>query len=239
MLLCERLGGVTNCNVVIQFYLLEHAAHFVVNRNKLCYCCSLFTDINVITGGAVLVRPDSAALAELVKSWEEVNHLYVVENFLRHLLSQEETFMCELTATLTNSGNFSVVLSAVTPTGHTICLNAGKNLVQAINKKSSPTQDAMLRPVAMTAALMNPFNPEATIKGFLLNTQNQMMSKASDLRGQAASKANDALIEADRYVKERQHSMANKAFGQSVTLLMHIWIYACAIACAAVAMTIA
>ena len=233
MLLYERLEGVISCNVVIQSYLLEHAAHFVVNRKNHCSIYYYYA----IIGGAILVHPDSAALAELVKGWEEVNHLYMVENFLRHLLSEEEAFKCELMATLTNSGNFSVVLSAVTPTDHTTCLNAGKNLVQAINKKSSPTQDAMLHPVAMTAALMNPFNPEATIKGFLLNTQNKMMSKASNLRDQAASKANDALIEADRHVKEKQYSMANKAPGQSVSLLMHIWTYACAIACAAVAMT--
>lgn len=155
----------------------------------------------------------------------------MVENFLRHLLSNEEVSKCELTATMTNSGNISVVLSAASATDHTTCLNGGKTLVQAINKKSPTTQGAMLRPVAMTAALMNPFNPEATIKGYLLNTQNQMMSKASDLRDQATSKANDALVDAEKQVKEKQYSMANKELGQSVTLLMHIWTYACAIAC--------
>ena len=165
----------------------------------------------------------------------------MVENFLRHLLSAEEASKCELTATLTNTGNFSVILSAASSTDHTICLDAGKNLVQAINMKSSTTQDAMLRPVAMTAALVNPLNPKASIKGYLINTQNRMISKASDLRGQAAIKAKNALIEADRRVKEKQHSnklKANKALGQSTTLLMHIWIYACAITCA-VAMTVA
>ena len=184
----------------------------------------------------MLVHPDSGALAELVKSWEEINHLYVVENFLRHLLSKEEASKCELTATLTNSGNFSVVLLAVSATDHSTCLNAGKNLVQAINKKTSTTQDAMLHPVAMTAALMNPFNPEATIKGFLLKSQNRMMSKAYDLRDQAADRANDALIDADRRVKAQQYS--NKALGQSMTLFMHIWTYTCAIVCA-IAMLIA
>ena len=239
VLLFERLGGVINCNAVTQFYLLEHAAHYVVNKNKNVLLRYLINNFSVnIIGGAILVHPDSSALAELVQSWEEVNHLYVVENFLRHLLSNEEASKCELTATLTNSGNFSVILSAASATDHTVCLNAGKNLVQVINKKSSSTQDAMLRPVAMTAALMNPFNPEATVKGFLLNTQNRMMSKASDLRDHAAGKANDALVEADRHVKEKQYSMANKAFGQSVSLLVRVCKYACAIACA-VAMTVA
>jgi hypothetical protein len=180
-----------------------------------------------------LVQPDSSALAELMQSWEEVNHLYMVENFLRHLLSKEEASKCELTATLTNLGNFSVVLSAASATDHTICLNAGKNLVQAINDKSSTTQDAMLHPVAKTAALINPFNPEATIKGFLLDSQNKMMTKASGLRDQAANKANDALVEVDKEVKEKQYSsMANEALGQS-------WICICAILCAGVAVTIA
>jgi hypothetical protein len=31
VLLCERLGDVMSYNAVIQFYQLEHAAHFVVN----------------------------------------------------------------------------------------------------------------------------------------------------------------------------------------------------------------
>ncbi len=183
-----------------------------------------------------MVHPDSGALAELVQSWEEVNHLYMVENFLRHLLLKEEASKCELTATLTNSGNFSVVLSTASAIDHTICLNAGKNLVHAINDKSSITQDAMLRPVAKTAAFINPFNPEATIKGFLLDSQNKMMSKATDLRDQAANEANDALIEAEREVKEKQYNrMANKALRKAVTALMTC---ICAIICAA-AMTVA
>ena len=187
-----------------------------------------------------MVHPDSGALAELVQSWEEINHLYMVENFLRHLLSNEEAAKCELTATLTNSGNFSVVLSAATATDHTICLNAGKNLAQAINKKSSMTEDAMLGPVAKTAKFINPFNPEASIKGFILDSQNKMMSKASDLKDQAAGKANDALVDAEKHVKEQQYNnnMANKALGKSATVLMYIWTYICAIACA-VAMTVA
>ena len=164
----------------------------------------------------------------------------MVENFLRHLLSAEEASKCELTATLTNTGNFSVILSPTSAVDHTICLDAGTNLVQAINTKSSTTQDAMLRPVAMTAALMKPLDPKAYIKGYLIDTQNQVISKAVDLRGHAEKKAKDALIEADRRVKEekRQRILANKALGQSRTLLMHVWIYAWAIICA-VAMTVA
>ena len=65
-----------------------------------------------------------------------------------------------------------------------------------------------------------------------------MMSKASDLQDQATSKANDTLVETDRHVKEKQYSMANKALGQSLTLLMHVCSYAYATVCA-VAMTVA
>lgn len=177
----------------------------------------------------MLVRPDSDALTDLVKSWEEINHLYVVENFLRNLLSKEETSKCDVTATLTNSGNFSVVLSALSPTDHTTCFLAGKKLADSINSKSPRTQDAMLSPVAKTAALLNPFNPGASIKGFLHTTQNQMISKANDLRDQATGKANDALLEVDRKVQERKQY--NKASKQSSTLFVHIWTYACVIIC--------
>ena len=92
----------------------------------------------------------------------------------------------------------------------------------------------MLHPVAMTAALINPFNPEASIRGFLLKSQNQMMSKASNVRDQAADRANDALVEAGRQVKAQQQSssVANKALGHSTTLFTLISTYTCAIVCA-------
>lgn len=185
----------------------------------------------------MIVRPDSAALAELAVSWEEINHLYVVENFLRHLLSKDEAEKCELTAILTNSGNFSVVLSATTPEDHSICLTASRNLVHTINNKTPASQDAMLQPVAMTAALINPFNPEATIKGYLIKSQEKMMSKAYDVRDQTARRANDALVEADRHVKNKQYNIdmersLSKALGQTLQLPVLIMTFACVVVCA-------
>ncbi len=41
VLLCERLGDVMSYNAVTQSYLLEHAAHFVVNI-LLRYILNLF-----------------------------------------------------------------------------------------------------------------------------------------------------------------------------------------------------
>lgn len=173
-----------------------------------------------MTGGAVIVDPDSPGLSELVASWEEVNHLYVAENFLRNLLSKDEASRCELTASLTNSGSFSVVLTATSAEDHKTCRMASRNLVQTINQKSSTAQDAMLHPMAMKASLINPFNPEATIKGYLLQSQQTIMSKANDLQGQAANRANDAMVEVDKEVQDRQYQNAiergvNKALGQS------------------------
>ena len=58
------------------------------------------------------------------------------------------------------------------------------------------------------------------------------------MQDQPISKANDTLVETDRHVKKKQYSMANKALGQSLILLMHVCSYAYAIVCA-VAMTVA
>ena len=173
----------------------------------------------------MVVHPDSAALSELVASWEEVNHLYIVENFLRHLLSKTEASKCELTATLMNNGSFSVVLSAFVAKYHKLCQTATNNLVRTINK-SPAAQDAMLHPVALKATLLNALNPEAMFKGYLLNAQNKAISKASDLRDEALTKANQALVDADRHVKIKQSQMEveraleNSAPGHSLPLFM-------------------
>lgn len=182
----------------------------------------------------MVVHPDSAALSELVDSWEEVNHLYVVENFLRHLLSKDEAQKCELTATLTTNGSFSVVLSSSTAAYHKICQTAANNLVQTINRNPA-TQDTMLHPVALKATLLNPLNPESMIKGYLIDAQNSAISKAYNLRDQALTKADKALIDADRQVKNRQHLMelerasANSALRQSLSLFIVTWTVTCAV----------
>lgn len=183
----------------------------------------------------MVVHPDSAALSELVESWEEVNHLYVVENFLRHLLSKDEVLKCELTATLTTNGSFSVILAAATAANHKICQTAANNLVRTINRNPK-TQDAMLHPVALKATLLNPLNPESMIKGYLIGAQNSAISKAYNLRDQALTKADKALVDADRQMKNQQIKMelerasANSAHGQSLPLSLPVaWTVTCAI----------
>ena len=233
-------------SAVTLWYRQKHVAQSVVSKNiiksvinKLLLIISLspfslFSLLSGFLGGAVVVDPDSAALSELVASWEEVNHLYIVENFLRHLLSNNEALKCELTATLTNTGSFSVVLSAANPKDHTICRNAGRNLVQTINHKSDSTQDAMLHPMAMKAALINPFNPDSLIKGYLIRSQQTMMTKASDLKNKAASSANEALVDLDEEVQNKKYEQSveggvNKASGGSS--LLTLWTFVCAVLC--------
>lgn len=180
----------------------------------------------------MIVHPDSVALSELVESWEEVNHLYVVENFLRHLLSKDEALKCELTATLTTNGSFSVVLSATTAANHKICQTAANNLVRTVNRNPR-AQDAMLHPVALKATLLNPLNPESMIKGYLIGAQNSAMSKAYNLRDQALTNAEKTLVDADRQVKNRQIQMelerasTNSALGLPLSFVA--WTVTCAV----------
>ena len=138
-----------------------------------------------------MVRPDSKALAALVSNWEDVNHLYIVENFLRKLLPKTSATSCELTASVTNSGNISVILEAMDTKDVNICKQSTQELANAINSHSPNVEDSMLRPMALTAAMIGPMGG---FNRFLERTQDTVLS----LPGQAKGKLNDGLNYADR-----------------------------------------
>ena len=131
------------------------------------------------------------------------------------------------------------MLSSISHANHKICKTAANNLVQSINRDKSTTSNAMLHPVALKAAFINPFNPMASVKGYLLRSQDKMMKQAASARDQASVQANEALVEADRRVKNKQYQNAmerelSKATSQFIMQPALIaWTLIFAIACIA------
>ena len=127
-----------------------------------------------------MVHPDTKAVAALVSTWKDVNHMYIVENFLRKLVSDDASRKCELSATLTNAGNISVVLESIKEPDHTVCQSSAKDLATAINGHVPEVEDSMLRPMAKTAALMDALNPWEKINSFMDETQDKVVSGVKD-----------------------------------------------------------
>ena len=98
------------------------------------------------------VEPQAAQLAELARDWPEINHLYMMENFLRRLVPEEMVSECELSLTLTDSGAIMLVLEAVHPRHSGTCQAAAMEVAERINRPSD--EDAALRPVVRTARLL-------------------------------------------------------------------------------------
>ena len=99
------------------------------------------------------MRPESGQLAELARDWPEINHLYMVENFLRRLVPTESQSHCELSLTLTNTGAVMMVLEAVDPRHSAVCQAAAMEVAEKINRPSY--SDDSLRPLAREARLLS------------------------------------------------------------------------------------
>ncbi len=118
-----------------------------------------------------MVHPDTQAMAALISTWKDINHMYIIENFLRKLLSPKASKNCELSATLTNTGNISVVLESLKGGDYSICTASAKQLAKEINGHYPALEDSMLRPMAKTAALLGALNPLEQATNWLQDTQ--------------------------------------------------------------------
>ncbi len=106
----------------------------------------------------MVVHPNTKQMSALLSTWTDVNHMYVIENFLRQLLSDQASKYCELSATLTNAGNISVVLESVQSDKYTVCKNSARELAREINGHYPALEDSMLRPITKTARLLGALN---------------------------------------------------------------------------------
>lgn len=97
------------------------------------------------------MKPQASQLAELVKDWPEINHLYMIENFLRRLVPEQVTSLCDLSLTLTDTGDIMMVLEAVHDQQSGVCQAAAMEVTEKIN---TPSSDSALEPVVRTARLL-------------------------------------------------------------------------------------
>ena len=171
-----------------------------------------------------MIQPDYGALSSLAKHWEEVNHLYIIENFLRKLLTSIAVKKCELTSTLTDSGNISIVLAAVNPEEHKMCSDGIMQLVKTINEHPASLKNSMIGPVAKTAAMVNPFNPGASFQSYLSNMQNKAIKKGEDSLKQANHKYKSTLKEMDDKATklENQRELERESGSNRVSLKLGI-----------------
>ncbi len=104
------------------------------------------------------MRPDIGALAGLVTHWEEMNHLYVVENFLRSLMVKETNgnSYCELSAALMDNGDISVALVPTQSKYTDTCLQASEGIAKLVNDPPQELINSILRPVAASAYPVKP-----------------------------------------------------------------------------------
>ena len=99
------------------------------------------------------VKPDAAQLAELAKDWPEINHLYMVENFLRRLVPPETAAQCDVSLTLADTGAISLMLEAVQQQHSATCQAAAMDVVEKINRPAAGAAGAV-KPLARTARLL-------------------------------------------------------------------------------------
>ncbi len=164
-----------------------------------------------------MVHPDTQAMATLISTWKDVNHMYIIENFLRKLLSPKASKKCELSATLTNAGNISVVLESLKPGDYSICRASAKQLAKEINGHYPDMEDSMLRPMAKTAALLGVLNPLEGATKWLQDTQ-------ASIVGGVKGSVRDGVKYADQQTSdlEGEHLYGNRGSVPTGGLLLYI-----------------
>ena len=150
------------------------------------------------------VRPEAGQLAELARDWPEINHLYMVENFLRRLVPREMQGQCELSLTLTDSGAIMMVLEAVDTRQSAVCQAAAMDVTEKINRPS-PSDDS-LRPLAREARILGDIVQDS------VRAQSDIIS--SDVTQAKASSTNKMINSYNDRVKGIE-STANEYEGES------------------------
>ncbi len=148
-----------------------------------------------------MVHPDTEQMSTLFTTWTDVNHMYVVENFLRQLVSAKASRQCELSATFTTTGNISIVLESIQGGDYTVCKNSARELAREINGHYPAVEDSMLRPIAKTAFLLDAINPVNIVNSFVEETTDKITDTATNT-------VNDGLMEAENGAVEleREHN---------------------------------
>lgn len=183
---------------------------------SLCLCVSI-----VQLGGGVEVKPSTGQLAEMARDWPEINHLYMIENYLRRLVPGDVGSQCDLSLTLTNTGAIMLVLEAINTRHSTACQAAAMEVALKINKPSS--QGGSLRPLTRTARLL-PGMIGNSIKQSVRGQVNTVTSDLTRAKSMGANKVvnsyNSKVKGVENYANKKQTSNSGSSLTPVMTLLL-------------------
>ena len=83
------------------------------------------------------VTLDTRLVSDFVSQWEGKNHLYVLINMFRGMLPKYAGDKCDLSGSMTDGGNISLVLEAINAGDHALCESALMHLAKKINNNHS------------------------------------------------------------------------------------------------------
>ena len=139
------------------------------------------------------VSLNAAALSDYLSKHNENNHLYVLENMFREMLQIYALKKCELSATLTNYGNISLVLEALNPGNHELCQNALVKMANSIeNNKSFP-----MHPTFKVAAFF-----EGYVRNKLLDVQYDLMAIPGEVKDMAHHKLGEEVYDFNQRIED-------------------------------------
>lgn len=146
-------------------------------------------------GGIAQVALNNKALTEFISLHEDKNHLYVLENVFRDILPPYAVRKCDISGSMTDTGNVSLILEAVNPGDHQLCQDALRSMTNAINRNKSLYS---LQPKFEIAAFIN---LESWFRNQVVDIQDQILSASDDLKNKAQVKLGETVQGIDNKVQ--------------------------------------
>lgn len=151
-----------------------------------------------LIGATAQVDLTSKALRKFMSDHKEKNHLYVLENMLREMLPPYAITKCDLTGSLTDEGNVSLILEAVNPGDHQLCQDA----LQVITSTTNSFHDQSRRDVANFE--LAPFlSLESWINDQVVGFQDQIVGARDDFGNQAYDIFGDTIQDLDNSIPSK------------------------------------
>ena len=129
----------------------------------------------------------------MVTSWPEINHLYMVENFLRRMVPRQIEHECELSVTLTDTSAIMLVLEAVNPQHSGTCFAASMAVAEKINLPSADS-DEVRKAVAETAKILDLLGQktlESNVNDRVNDASERAKEKTTDTQNNIINRYND------------------------------------------------
>lgn len=134
------------------------------------------------------------SLAEFTSHHEDKNHLYVLENLLREMIPRYAFNKCDLSGSLTDTNNISLILEAVNPGDHQLCQDALLSIITTL-KRNKTRRD--LTPEFEMAAFIS---LESLVRDQVIGIQDEILKVSNDLQNEAEVKIGEELEDVDEEV---------------------------------------